>query len=125
MVDYVGIGHHIRQAIDAYDEREQKNIVDALSFPEDELRELEASFGAIMGLLKKHRLDDLSDHDAFFDVFYDEDLRFEFMSAFRKLTRCLNLVFPAKQALGYVRDYQAWPRSTYWRASTFGTGGSA
>ena len=107
VVDYVGIGHHIRQAIDAYDEREQKNIVDALSFPEDELRELEASFGAIMGLLKKHRLDDLSDYDAFFDVFYDEDLRFEFMSAFRKLTRCLNLVFPAKQALGYVRDYQA------------------
>ena len=107
VVDYVGIGHHIRQAIDAYDEREQKNIVDTLSFPEDELRELEASFGAIMDLLKKHRLDDLSDHDAFFDVFYDEDLRFEFMSAFRKLTRCLNLVFPAKQALGYVRDYQA------------------
>ena len=65
MVDYVGIGHHIRQAIDAYDEREQKNIVDALSFPEDELRELEVSFGAIMDLLKKHRLDDLSDHDAF------------------------------------------------------------
>ena len=107
VVDYVGIGHHIRQAIDAYDEREQKNIVDALSFPEDELRELEASFGAITDLLKKHGLDDLSDHDAFFDVFYDEDLRFEFMSAFRKLTRCLNLVFPAKQALGYVRDYQA------------------
>ena len=107
VVDYVGIGHHIRQAIDAYDEREQKNIVDALSFPEDELRELEASFGAIMDLLKKHGLYDLSDHDAFFDVFYDEDLRFEFMSAFRKLTRCLNLVFPAKQALGYVRDYQA------------------
>ena len=107
VVDYVGIGHHIRQAIDAYDEREQKNIGDALSFPEDELRELEASFGAITDLLKKHGLDDLSDHDAFFDVFYDEDLRFEFMSAFRKLTRCLNLVFPAKQALGYVRDYQA------------------
>ena len=60
-----------------------------------------------MELLKKHGLDDLNDHDAFFDVFYDEDLRFEFMQAFRKLTRCLNLVFPAKQALGYVRDYQA------------------
>ena len=60
-----------------------------------------------MDLLKKHGLEDLSDHDGFFDVFYDEDLRFEFMSAFRKLTRCLNLVFPAKQALGYVRDYQA------------------
>lgn len=107
VVDYVGIGHHIRQAIDVYDERERKNVVDTLSFPEDELRELEASFGAIKELLKKHGLDDLNDHDAFFDVFYDEDLRFEFMLAFRKLTRCLNLVFPAKQALACVRDYQA------------------
>ena len=107
VVDYVGIGHHIRQAIDVYDERERKNVVDTLSFPEDELRELEASFGAIKDLLKKHGLDGLNDHDAFFDVFYDEDLRFEFMLAFRKLTRCLNLVFPAKQALAYVRDYQA------------------
>ena len=60
-----------------------------------------------MDLLHTNGLDDLNDHDAFFDVFYDEDLRFEFISAFKKLTRCLNLVFPAKQALDYMRDYQA------------------
>ena len=107
VVDYVGIGHHLKQAIDAYDEREQKEVLDTLSFPEDELRELEASFKAIMDLLHKNGLDDLNDHDAFFDVFYDEDLRFEFISAFKKLARCLNLVFPAKQALDYMRDYQA------------------
>ena len=106
VVDYVGIGHHLKQAIDAYDEREQKEVLDTLSFPEDELRELEASFKAIMNLLRENGLDDLNDHDAFFDVFYDEDLRFEFVSAFKKLTRCLNLVFPAKQALDYMRDYQ-------------------
>ena len=46
--------------------------------------------------LKKHGLTDLTDHDAFFDVFYDEDLRFDFMLAFKKLTKCLNLVFPAQ-----------------------------
>ena len=107
VVDYVGIGHHLKQAIGAYDEREQKEVLDTLSFPEDELRELEASFKAIMDLLHTNGLDDLSDHDAFFDVFYDEDLRFEFISAFNKLTRCLNLVFPAKQALDYMQDYQA------------------
>ncbi len=33
MVDYVGIGHHLKKAIDTYDEREQKEIIDALSFP--------------------------------------------------------------------------------------------
>ena len=107
VVDYVGIGHHVEQAIDAYDEREQKEVLDTLSFPEDELRELEASFKAIMDLLHTNGLDDLNDHDAIFDVFYDEDLRFEFILAFKKMTRCMNLVFPAKQTLDYTRDYQA------------------
>lgn len=107
VVDYVGIGHHLKKAIDTYDEREQKEVLDALSFPEDELRELIASHAAIMDLLKKHGLTDLTDHDAFFDLFYDEDLRFDYMLAFKKLTRCLNLVFPARQALDYMADYQA------------------
>ncbi len=107
VIDYVGIGHHLKQAIDAYDEREQKEVIDTLSFPEDELRELESGFGAIMDLLRRNGLDDPSDHDAFFDAFYDEDLRFEFLLAFKKLTRSLNLVFPARQALDYLQDFHA------------------
>jgi type I restriction enzyme R subunit len=107
VVDYVGIGHHLKKAIDVYDEREQNEVIDALSFPEEELRDLAASHAEMMDLLKKHGLTDLTDHDAFFDVFYDEDLRFEFMQAFKKLTRCLNLVFPAKEALDYMADYHA------------------
>ena len=107
VVDYVGIGHHLKKAIDSYDERERNEIIDALSFPEEELRELSASHTAIMELLKKHGLTDLTDHDAFFDLFYDEDLRFDFMLAFKKMTKCLNLVFPAKEALDHMGDYQA------------------
>jgi type I restriction enzyme R subunit len=107
VVDYVGIGYHLKKAIEVYDEREQKEVLDALSFPEEELNELIASHAAIMDLLKKHGLTDLTDHDAFFDLFYDEDLRFDYMQAFKKLTRCLNLVFPARQALDYMADYQA------------------
>ena len=60
-----------------------------------------------MDLLKRHGLTDLTDHDAFFDLFYDEDIRFEFMLAFKELTRSFNLVFPAKEALDYVDDYKA------------------
>lgn len=107
VVDYVGIGHHLKKALENYDEREQKEVIDTLSFPEDELRELIASHAAIMDLLKKYGLTDLTDYDAFFDLFYDEDLRFEFMLAFKKLTKCLNIVFPARQALDYIDDYKA------------------
>ena len=44
---------------------------------------LQASHAAIMDFLKAHGLTDFTDHDAFFDLFYDEDLRFEFISLSR------------------------------------------
>jgi type I restriction enzyme R subunit len=47
----------------------------------------------------------LADHDAFFDLFYDEDLRFEYISLFKTFTKCLNLVFPAKEALDFKAQY--------------------
>ena len=52
--------------------RSNKEVIDSLSFPEEELRDLAASHRAIMNLLKKHGLTDLTDRDAFFDLFYDE-----------------------------------------------------
>src|ERR1035437_2289072 len=107
VVDYVGVGHHLKKALDNYDEREQNEVLDVLSFPEKELRELQASHAAIMEFLKQHGLTDMTDHDAFFDLFYDEDLRFEFMGLFRTFTKCLNVVFPAKEALDFMGNYQA------------------
>ena len=87
VVDYVGVGHHLKKALDNYDEREQNEVLDVLSFPEEELRDLQASHVAIMDFLKSHGLTDLTDHDAFFDLFYDEDLRFEFISLFKNFTK--------------------------------------
>ena len=107
VIDYVGIGHHLKRAIDAYDEREQQEVINALSFPEEELRDLKNSHAEVTTLLEKHGLTDLTDHDAFFDVFYDEDLRFDYMQAFKKFTKCLNLVFPSRHALKFMGDYNA------------------
>src|SRR5207244_2971067 len=70
VVDYVGVGHHLKKALDTYDEREQNEVLNTLSFPEEELRELRASRDAIVEFLTKHGLADLTDHDAFFDLFY-------------------------------------------------------
>jgi type I restriction enzyme R subunit len=106
VVDYVGVGHHLKKALDSYDEREQNEVLEVLSFPEEELRDLQASHTAIMDFLKAHGLADLEDHDAFFDIFYDEDLRFEYITLFKKFTKCLNLVFPAKEALEFMGYYE-------------------
>ena len=107
VVDYVGIGHHLKKAIDTYNEREQQEIIDALSFPEDELRKLVASHTKIMDFLENCGLTDLTDHDAFFDLFYDEKLRFDYILAFKDFTRKLNLLYPSKHALKFIADYQA------------------
>ena len=107
VIDYVGVGHHLKKAIDVYDEREQKEVIDALSFPEEELGNLKHSHAEITTLLAKHGLTDLTDHDAFFDVFYDEDLRFDYMQAFKRFTKCLNIVFPSRHALEFIEDYNA------------------
>jgi len=107
VVDYVGIGHHLKRALDGYDDREQQEVIDALSFPEEELRELKNSHDEILSFLKEHGLSELNDHDAFYDLFYDEDLRFQFMALFKQFTKNLNLVFPAKEALDYLSDYEA------------------
>jgi type I restriction enzyme, R subunit len=85
VVDYVGVGHHLKQALDTYDEREQNEVIDVLSFPEEELRELRAAEAAVKEWLNAHGLTDLTDHDAFFDLFYDEDPRFEFMTPLQEV----------------------------------------
>jgi type I restriction enzyme, R subunit len=107
VIDYVGIGHHLRAAIDNYDEREQKEIEATLQSPEESIRQLEHDHHTILALLEKYGLTDLTDTDAYYDLFYDEDIRFEFIRAFKQLTRSLNVVFPDKAALQYLTDYQA------------------
>jgi type I restriction enzyme R subunit len=106
VVDYVGIGHHLKKALKVYEEKEQKEVVDCIGSPDDELRALESYFKEINALFKQHGLTDLEDYDAFYDAFYDEDLRFKFILLFKDLTRTLNNLYPHKEALNYLADYQ-------------------
>jgi type I restriction enzyme, R subunit len=63
VVDYVGVGHHLKKALETYDEREQNEVLEVLSFPEEELRDLQASHAAIMDFFKAHGLVDFADHE--------------------------------------------------------------
>ena len=108
VIDYVGIGHHIKQALAAYDEREQQEILAALGNPDKDLNELIQAHREMWALLHKYGLNDFSDPDAFFDLFYDEDIRFEYILAFKKLSSAFNLVLPRKEALTYFKDYQSF-----------------
>lgn len=105
VVDYVGVGHHLKRALDAYAEREQQEIVEALGNTQEEINGLAQAHREIWALLKRYGLTDFSDPDAFFDLFYDEDIRFDYILAFQRLTQAMNLVFPRQEALDYWPDY--------------------
>jgi type I restriction enzyme R subunit len=108
VVDYVGVGHHLKRALDAYAEREQAEIVDALGNDQEELDALVQAHREIWALLQRYGLRDFSDPDAFFDLFYDEDIRFEYILAFKELTRAMDAVFPRKEALDFWPDYHSF-----------------
>ena len=60
---------------------------------------------AVKDILEKNGISDYLDNDAIFDLFYDEDIRFEFINTYRHLSTCLDLVLPRKEALDFMKDY--------------------
>lgn len=108
VVDYVGVGHHLKRALDVYAEKELQEIVDCISDDDAELNELIKAHQDIWNFLKVYGLEDLSDSDAFFDVFYDEDIRFEYIKLYNKLTSCFNTVLPRKEALEFFNDWKVF-----------------
>jgi type I restriction enzyme R subunit len=108
IVDYVGVGHHLKRALDTYAEKELQEIIDCITDDEMELNELIKAHNEIWEYLKEQGLDDLTDIDAFFDVFYDEDIRFEYIKLYNKLTTCFNNVLPRKEALDFFTDWKSF-----------------
>ncbi|WP_313897240.1 HsdR family type I site-specific deoxyribonuclease [Bacillus cereus group sp. BfR-BA-01403] len=106
VVDYGGVGHHLKRALDTYSEKEQQEIIDCLSDDSSEISELIEAHKAIIDFLKNNGLEDLSDSDAFFDIFYDEDIRYEYIRLYRMLTKCFNTVLPRKEALDHFNDWK-------------------
>ena len=94
VVDYVGIGHHIRQAIDAYDEREQKKHRRYAQLPGRRIARARSELRRNHGSLEEappRRFE--RSRCVLRRLSTTKTCASSFMSAFRKLTRCLNLVF--------------------------------
>ena len=105
VVDYVGVGHHLKDAIDAYDEEEQAEILGCLDSIEEEIGDLVTAQNKMKQFLSENGMTDFGDYDAFFDLFYDEDIRYQFILLYKEYTKALNAVFPRKEALDYLKDY--------------------
>jgi len=105
VVDYVGIGDHLGLALDMYDEKEKKDILACLGDESQLLVDLATSAQNVKDLLQGWSLDGSDDYDAFFDFFYDEDQRHEYIKVFQAFTSAMNQVLPRKEALKYLPEF--------------------
>lgn len=113
IVDFVGVGNHLKDAIQNNDSREDAvesgeidGIIDSLSNESNELEELKNADAGIWDYLKENGVDEcFDDEDAFMDLFYDADLRAEYKDLYRKFLRLFNNLLPNKDALDYYEDF--------------------
>lgn len=104
VVDYVGMGNHLKKALDAYWEKEQQEITNCLLDNSELLVELKNSHQELKKVFEEKGLSMYSEADDIFNLFYDEDVRYSYMEAFERFAKALDTVFPRKEALDYVND---------------------
>ncbi|MBJ2184137.1 MAG: type I restriction endonuclease subunit R [Muribaculaceae bacterium] len=114
VVDYVGIGHHLREAILKTDQRQEqvdsgeiKDIIESFGTTDDLLRALVESHKKIMDFIKPQGVTDLEDEDAFYEMFYDEEIRSKYIDLYRAFSSAFNALQPAKEALDFYHDWLA------------------
>jgi type I restriction enzyme, R subunit len=113
IIDYVGVGHHLKEAILRQNDREVAGvdsdevdgILACLSNATKEINALALAHKEAMDFVHGFGIEDLDDFDAFHDLFYDEDLRFKFIDLYKKLSKAMDVVLPNPKALDYMKDY--------------------
>lgn len=106
VVDYVGVGNNLRKALDAYTQREQQEVIECLTPASELIGELKVALDETLEILARNGLSETTETEAFYDLFYDEDLRFEYLTAYRKLTHAFNKALPRAEVLVYFKTYQ-------------------
>ena len=104
VVDYVGMGNHLKKALDAYWEKEQEEITGCLLDNAALLAELKNAHEELKNVFELNGLSLTSDPDEVFNLFYDEDIRYNFTEAFNRFSKALDNVFPRKEALDYIAE---------------------
>jgi type I restriction enzyme R subunit len=106
VVDYVGVGNNLRKALDAYAQREQQEVIACLTPASELIGDVKQALTEALDILARNGLTETTETEAFYDLFYDEDIRFEYLTAFRKLTQAFNKALPRAEVLDYFKIYQ-------------------
>ncbi|MEN0045679.1 MAG: HsdR family type I site-specific deoxyribonuclease [Bacteroidota bacterium] len=113
IVDYVGVGHHLKKALEVYDEKEQQEVLGCLGNHDEEYKKLKEAHQNIINFFKEYGLEIYDEEDAINDFFYDDKARFDFLQYFKKFSKAFDIVLPKKEALDFVEDFKRLVEISY------------
>lgn len=101
VVDYYGVGHHLKDALAVYAD---EDVTGALTSIKDELPILSDRHQRVVAVLTDRGVADIKDVDACVDLLRSKAVRAEFVVKLKKFLESLDVVMPRPEALPYVRD---------------------
>lgn len=101
VVDYYGVGHHLKEALAVYAD---EDVTGALTSIKDELPILSDRHQRVIAVFKDRGISDIKDLDACVDLLRNKSVRAEFVVKLKKFLESLDVVMPRPEALPYVRD---------------------
>ena len=104
VVDYVGIVHHLREALAAYDEKDVNDILEVVQNHAGDLDMLKYQHGLLKDFFSKYGVENPNDLDACVDVLADEEIRDDFIALTRAFNKAIDRVLPDPQALPFTTD---------------------
>ena len=102
VVDYVGMGNHLKRALDAYWEKEQEEITGCLLDDSELIASLKNAHDELQKVFEDKGISVYSDPDDIFNLFYDENIRMAYIAAFDRFSKALDSLYPRKEALDYL-----------------------
>jgi type I restriction enzyme R subunit len=110
IVDYVGVTRHLREALAAYDEKDQQEILDVVRESSANLDMLKYVHGQVKNFFQQYDIPNMADTDACVDVLADEEVRDDFIALVRSFNKAMDRVLPDPEALRFVGDLKvlAW-----------------
>ena len=101
VVDYFGLAHHLKEALNVYAE---DDIDGALQSLKDEIPVLRDRHLRVVDLFRSRGIDSLADTEACVDALADERLRAEFAVKLRAFLGTLDVVLPRPEGLPFAPD---------------------
>lgn len=107
VVDYIGVGNHIKEALEFYEAKEKEDLNSGIWDKEKIIAELKNILNKLEEFIENQGIE-IDDYDAWYELFYDEDIRFEFINLYKEFQKYLDTLYPAKEANEFVEKFKEY-----------------